>query len=174
MTGGTTDGTGVCISFCVRQLVTIFAFTSTPTSKIHAILVHISIPLPGFQMNSSPIHTGLKEIFINWCFSCSLNTPHDILLVYLSWFGLREQRRCIIQETRIKAPKPITWVHFNDANSTEQKWNHNFQSLLRHRKVYWKSQNTDYWKSKPSATTIQQYTAPSLHLSRQKSSFEMV
>lgn len=121
MTGGTTGGTGVCISFCVRQLVTIFAFTSTPASKIHTILVYLSIPLPEFQMNSSPIHPGLKEIFINWCFSCSLKTAHGILLVYLSWFGLRDQGRCVIQETRMKAPKPMTCVYFNDASSTESR-----------------------------------------------------
>lgn len=73
MTGDTTDGTGVCISFCVRQLVTTFASTSTPTSKIHVVLVHVSI-LPGISNELISHPYELKERFINWCFSCSLNT----------------------------------------------------------------------------------------------------
>lgn len=63
--GGTTHGSGVCISFCASQLDAIFAFTYTPTTKIHVIPVHISI-LPGFQLNSPKFTSdiswpGLKQ-----------------------------------------------------------------------------------------------------------------
>lgn len=117
MTGGTTHGSGVCISFCPSQLDAIFAFTYTPTTKIHVIPVHISI-LPGFQLNSPKFTSdiswpGLKQHSLSSVCFCFFLTFPAFPLCRLCWAKLLEKLSGRVREAGGclgKVLTPVVWA----------------------------------------------------------------